>query len=111
MEHIPGEGSRAGDIFAVMVVLAPVVSLLLASLIKPRAAAFFLAIIGSGCVIGGGFWLAGTGEQVAGLAAGGLVFGGWAGILSLFFALVISVGRGFITSPVVESAAESETTG
>lgn len=110
MEHIPGEGTRAGDIFAVMVILAPVVSLLLASLIKPRAAAFLMAVIGSGCVIGGGFWLARTGDQVAGLASGGLVFGGWAGILSLFFALVITVGRGFITSPVVEPSAESQPT-
>ena len=103
MSNIPVEGSRAGDILAIMTVLAPVSSVLFSSFIKSKAGAFVVAVSVSGTIIAGSLWIATDGVAKTDSMIGPVVFGSWAGGVSLFMALVITIGRTIITSPEVSS--------
>jgi len=100
MSYIPAEGTWAGDVFAVMTVVAPVSSLILSAVVPSKLLAFFSAITVSGLIIAFSVWSAGL-EQTTSSQLGPAIFASWAGSISIFVAAVVTIGRRIITWPEV----------
>jgi hypothetical protein len=83
MVNIPTEGSTAGEVLAAVLIVGPSVAILLASLIRPRQAAFPVALTVSGALIGSGVWYALHAAPERGTWIGAAVFGGSALTLSI----------------------------
>jgi hypothetical protein len=101
MSYIPVEGSWAGDILAVMTVAAPVSSLIMSAFVPSKVGAFFSALAASGLIIGFSVWSSTQGQSNPS-QLGPAIFAGWAGLISVFIAAVVTIGRGLITWPEVE---------
>jgi hypothetical protein len=100
MANIPVEGTWAGDILAVMTVAAPVSSLIISAAVPSRIGAFFSALTASGLIIFVCVWSSFEGQTNSN-QLGATIFASWAGLISLFVAAVVTIGRGFITWPEV----------
>ena len=107
MSNIPVEGTWAGDILAIMTVAAPVSSLIVAAIIPSKLGAFFSALAVSGLIIFFCVWSSHSGQANPN-QLGPAIFAGWAGLISVFVAGVVTVGRGFITWPDVSAHANSD---
>ena len=107
MSNIPVEGSWAGDILAIMTVAAPVSSLVVAAIIPSRLGAFFSALAVSGLIIFFCVWSARSGQANPN-QLGPAIFAGWAGLISIFIAGVLTVGRGLISWPDVSNQSRME---
>jgi hypothetical protein len=105
MSYIPVEGTWAGDILAVMTVLAPVSALIISAVIPSKVAAFFSALTISGLIITFSVWSASDGQANTN-QLGPAIFASWAGLISIFVAAVVTIGRGFITWPEVGTSKE-----
>lgn len=86
MVNIPTEGSTAGNVLAATLIAGPFVAILLASLVRPRQAAFGVALAISGALIGSGVWYALQAAPERGTWIGAAVFGGSALALSISLA-------------------------
>jgi hypothetical protein len=106
MNEIPSEGTPAGDTLAVMMGVAPVLAIVLGSVVKPKLVAFFDAILASGGVIAGGIAFALHKAPGEGTELACSIFGGVAGGLALFMATATAGGHALL----MKSAAESPTT-
>lgn len=96
MDNVPAEGTPAGDTLAVMMGLAPVVAIILGSLIKPKLFAFLLAVAVSGGIIAAGVSYALHKAPGPGTEFAAQIFGGVGGGLSLFMALATAGGRALL---------------
>ncbi len=107
MSNIPVEGTWAGDILAIMTVAAPVSSLIVSAIIPSKLGAFFSALAVSGLII---FFcvLSSHDGHANPNQLGPAIFAGWAGLISLFVATVVTVGRGLITWPDVSPPANDD---
>jgi hypothetical protein len=107
MANIPVEGTWAGDILAIMTVIAPVSSLIVAAVIPSKLGAFFSALAVSGLIIFLCVWSSNNGQSNPN-QLGPAIFAGWAGLISVFVAGVVTVGRGLISWPDVSKKANSD---
>ena len=107
MSNIPVEGTWAGDILAIMTVAAPVSSLIVSAIIPSRLVAFFSALTVSGLIIFFCVWSSHSGQPNPN-QLGPAIFAGWAGLISLFVAGAVTIGRGLISWPDVSTETEGD---
>ena len=109
MSNIPVEGTWAGDVLAIMTVAAPLSSLFASAFIRPKFLAFMGAVALSGSIIFLGVWSS-YDDSANQSVIGASVFAGWAGLISLFIATVVTIGRTIITSPTPALSHSAEKT-
>lgn len=108
--NIPAEGTAAGDALALIVGLSPVAGIIISAAVKPRALAFFAALLVSGGIIATGVNYALTTTPGSGTELAAKVFGGWGAGLSLLMILLVTSGRALLakSSPLTSTSGATE---